>query len=138
MEHCHNCGQEIIEIDGLGLSGCLTCNLWTSAVGDRWVRHSEEDCRHVCRARMLAAQIDGFDPEWLKADGGPSGNLFRASMFSSRSTSLFLGDSDGKRSTDGADWISSRFAPAILPVQIGEGYALEDKQHRKQKAQDPI
>ena len=53
MDRCHNCGQEIIEIenDGLRLSGCLTCNLWASADGDRWVRLSEEDLRALHELR---------------------------------------------------------------------------------------
>ena len=30
MERCHNCGQELVEIDNRGerLTGCLSCNLW--------------------------------------------------------------------------------------------------------------
>jgi hypothetical protein len=53
MDRCHNCGQEIIEIenDALRLSGCLTCNLWASADGDRWVRLSEEDLRALHQLR---------------------------------------------------------------------------------------
>ena len=35
MGRCHNCGQELIEIDNQGerLTGCLTCNLWAPAKG---------------------------------------------------------------------------------------------------------
>jgi hypothetical protein len=29
-------------------------------------------CRHVCRARFLAKQIEAFKPEWLKAETGPA------------------------------------------------------------------
>jgi hypothetical protein len=29
-------------------------------------------CRHICRARFLAFQIDNFKPEWLKDDAGPA------------------------------------------------------------------
>jgi hypothetical protein len=27
-------------------------------------------CRHVCRARLLEAQVARFEPEWLKVEGG--------------------------------------------------------------------
>ncbi len=29
-----------------------------------------EYCRHVCRARLLEAEIAHFDQEWIKVDGG--------------------------------------------------------------------
>ena len=53
MERCHNCGQEILETenDGLRLTGCLTCNLWASVDGDRWVRLAEEDLRALHQLR---------------------------------------------------------------------------------------
>ena len=39
MGRCHNCGQELIEIDNRGerLTGCLTCNLWAGEEGKRWI-----------------------------------------------------------------------------------------------------
>ena len=53
MGRCHNCGQELIEIDNQGerLTGCLTCNLWAPAEGGRWVRLSEEDLRALHQLR---------------------------------------------------------------------------------------
>ena len=47
MERCHNCWQDLMEIDNRGnrLTGCLTCNLWAAVEGDRWVRLSEDDLR---------------------------------------------------------------------------------------------
>ena len=53
MQRCHNCGQELIEIDNQGerLTGCLTCNLWAPANGDRWVRLSVEDLRALHQLR---------------------------------------------------------------------------------------
>ena len=53
MGRCHNCGQELIEIDPYGerLTGCLTCNLWAPAKGDRWVRLSEEDLHALHQLR---------------------------------------------------------------------------------------
>ena len=47
MERCHNCRQELVEIDNRGerLIGCLTCNLWAPADAKRWVRLSVEDLR---------------------------------------------------------------------------------------------
>jgi len=52
MERCHNCGQELIEIDnrGIRLAGCLTCNLW-SGEGEGWTRLSEEDLRGLHQLR---------------------------------------------------------------------------------------
>jgi hypothetical protein len=53
MERCHNCDQELIEIDNRGqrLTGCLTCNLWSAGDRKRWTRLSEEDLRalHLLR-----------------------------------------------------------------------------------------
>jgi hypothetical protein len=53
MGRCHNCGQELIEIDNGGerLIGCLTCNLWTAGRGERWIRLSEEDLRALHQLR---------------------------------------------------------------------------------------
>ena len=53
MERCHNCGQELIEIDNRGqrLTGCITCNLWTAGEAKGWTRLSVEDLRtlHLLR-----------------------------------------------------------------------------------------
>jgi hypothetical protein len=54
MVRCHNCGQELVDIDNHGqrLTGCLTCNLWKSPrAGERWVRLSEEDLRALHQLR---------------------------------------------------------------------------------------
>ena len=53
MDNCHNCRKELMEIenDGLRLTGCLTCNLWTPVEGDRWVRLSREDLRALHQLR---------------------------------------------------------------------------------------
>ena len=50
---CNHCKQPLIEIDNRGerLSGCMTCNLWTTAEGKRWKRLSEED---LCGLHLLA------------------------------------------------------------------------------------
>jgi hypothetical protein len=50
MDRCHNCGQELVEIDnrGVRLNGCITCNLWTAGDGKGWIRLSEEDLRARC------------------------------------------------------------------------------------------
>jgi hypothetical protein len=50
---CNECKQELIEIDDRGecITGCLTCNLWTTADGRHWKRLPEEDLRalHLLR-----------------------------------------------------------------------------------------
>ena len=53
MRRCHNCGQELIKINNQGerLAGCLTCNLWAPAEGNRWIRLSEEDLRALHQLR---------------------------------------------------------------------------------------
>jgi hypothetical protein len=53
MDRCYNCGQELIEIDNRGehLTGCLTCNLWTSNDAKGWTRLSEEDLRALHQLR---------------------------------------------------------------------------------------
>jgi hypothetical protein len=53
MGRCHSCGQELIEIDnrGRGLTGCLTCNLWTAGDAKGWTRLSEEDLRSLHQLR---------------------------------------------------------------------------------------
>ena len=53
MDRCHNCRQELLEIenDRLRLTGCLTCNLWAPVEGDRWVQLSEEDLRALHQLR---------------------------------------------------------------------------------------
>jgi hypothetical protein len=58
MGRCHDCGQELIEIDNEGerLTGCSTCNLWAPAEGDRWVRLSEEDLPARCTSYDMAAR----------------------------------------------------------------------------------
>jgi len=40
MDRCHNCGQELVEIDNRGqrLTGCITCNLWTAGDAKGWTR----------------------------------------------------------------------------------------------------
>ena len=45
MERCHNCRQELVEIDNRGerLTGCITCNLWTSGDAKGWRQFSVED-----------------------------------------------------------------------------------------------
>ena len=50
---CHNCGQELVEIDndGLHLTGCLSCNQWAAAGAKRWVRLSEADLRALHQLR---------------------------------------------------------------------------------------
>ncbi len=53
MERCHNCGQELVEIDNRGqrLTGCITCNLWTADDAKGWTRLSEEDLRALHQLR---------------------------------------------------------------------------------------
>ena len=48
-KHCNQCHQPLIEIENNGqrLRGCLTCNLWASSGGGRWIRLSEEDIRSL-------------------------------------------------------------------------------------------
>jgi len=46
-----------------------------AALPDHWLMPSAtalliEYCRHVCRSRMLEIQLQAFDTEWLKAEGG--------------------------------------------------------------------
>jgi hypothetical protein len=43
---CRECKQPLVEIDNRGdhLTGCMTCNIWWSAEGDK-IRLSEEDLR---------------------------------------------------------------------------------------------
>ena len=52
--HCNQCHQPLIEIenDGQRLRGCLTCNLWATIDGTRWIRLSEDDLRslHLLRS----------------------------------------------------------------------------------------
>ena len=52
-ERCNQCGQKVIEIDNHGkrLVGCLTCNLWSAAKSERWVRLDEEDLRALHQLR---------------------------------------------------------------------------------------
>ena len=40
LDRCHNCGQELVEIDNRGqrLNGCITCNLWTAGDAKGWTR----------------------------------------------------------------------------------------------------
>ena len=51
--HCNHCKRPLIEIDNRGeqLTGCLTCNLWSTGDDKRWKRLSEEDLRalHLLR-----------------------------------------------------------------------------------------
>lgn len=53
IARCIQCKEPLIKIDnyGEGLTGCLTCNLWSVADGKRWIRLSEEDLRtlHLLR-----------------------------------------------------------------------------------------
>jgi hypothetical protein len=44
---CNQCDQQLIEIDNRAerLVGCLTCNLWTAADREGWIRLGEEDLR---------------------------------------------------------------------------------------------
>ena len=53
MDCCHDCGREVVEIDNRGehLTGCLTCNLWATEEGKRWVRLSVEDLRALHQLR---------------------------------------------------------------------------------------
>jgi hypothetical protein len=53
MGRCHNCEQELVEIDNRGqrLVGCLTCNLWAPAGSERWVRLSEADLHALHQLR---------------------------------------------------------------------------------------
>ena len=53
MDRCHNCGQELVEIDNRGerLTGCLTCNLWTASDAKGWTRLSVEDLRALHQLR---------------------------------------------------------------------------------------
>ena len=53
MDRCHNCGQELIEIDNRGerLTGCVSRNLWVPTDGDRWVRLSVEDLNALHQLR---------------------------------------------------------------------------------------
>jgi hypothetical protein len=52
--------------------------VWRDAVSSmpgNWLQRGAyavltEYCRHVCRARLLEAQVARFEEEWLKADGG--------------------------------------------------------------------
>jgi hypothetical protein len=50
---CQQCHQPLTEIDNYGqhLRGCLTCNLWATNDGKRWVRLSEEDLRSLHRLK---------------------------------------------------------------------------------------
>jgi hypothetical protein len=52
-ECCHNCGQELIEIDNRGtrLKGCLTCNRWAAPNSKRWIRLTEWDLRALHHLR---------------------------------------------------------------------------------------
>jgi len=52
-ERCNQCDQALIKIDNRGeqLVGCLTCNLWAAAEGERWIRFSEEDLRALHQLR---------------------------------------------------------------------------------------
>ena len=52
-ERCHQCGQELIELENRGkrLVGCLTCNLWAAADNNRWIRLGEEDLRALHQLR---------------------------------------------------------------------------------------
>ena len=53
MDRCHNCGQELVEIDNRGelLTGCITCNLWTAGDAKGWTRLSVEDLRALHQLR---------------------------------------------------------------------------------------
>jgi len=53
MDRCHNCGQELVEIDNRGqrLTGWITCNLWTAGDAKGWTRLSEEDLRALHQLR---------------------------------------------------------------------------------------
>ena len=53
MAACLQCKQEVVEIDNRGerLTGCLSCNLWAPADGDRWVRLSVEDLHALHQLR---------------------------------------------------------------------------------------
>jgi hypothetical protein len=47
----------------------------TAAMADKFLTKAAypimiEYCRHVCRARLLEKQIESFESEWLKAEGG--------------------------------------------------------------------
>jgi hypothetical protein len=44
MANCRECKQPFVEIDnrGMHLTGCMACNIWWSAEGQK-VRLSEED-----------------------------------------------------------------------------------------------
>ena len=66
MSCCHNCGQELMEIDNRGerLIGCLTCNLWSAADHNHWRRLSEEDLRALHQLRH------GGDPSRRRKKGG--------------------------------------------------------------------
>jgi hypothetical protein len=48
---CNQCKQPLTEIDNRGrhLTGCVTCNLWSTAGGERWTRLSEEDLNTLHR-----------------------------------------------------------------------------------------
>ena len=45
MDHCNHCNQELIEIDnrGEGLTGCLSCNLWSASDESLWISLSDQD-----------------------------------------------------------------------------------------------
>jgi hypothetical protein len=45
----------------------------------------DQYCRHVCRARLMAKQIDDFDLEWLKDEAGP-GRLDKFMAMAERET----------------------------------------------------
>jgi hypothetical protein len=41
VEHCHNCGQELVKIDHRGHN----LQLWTAGDGKEWTKLSVEDLR---------------------------------------------------------------------------------------------
>jgi hypothetical protein len=51
MDRCHNCGQELIEIDNRGQRLTRTCNLWTAGDAKGWTRLSEADLRSLHQLR---------------------------------------------------------------------------------------
>ncbi len=55
IDICRECKQPLVEIDNRGdhFTGCMTCNIWWSAEGEK-IRLSEEDLRalHALRREI--------------------------------------------------------------------------------------
>ena len=100
MDRCHNCDQELIEIDNRGqrLVGCLTCNLWAADGTEGWTRLSEEDLNalHWLRPRVAAWPLDFVGtPETLSQEIGWILTL-PCKTYSTKATGFKFGRSGGR------------------------------------------